>query len=127
MIPFILTQKELSEQVIPPREYLLDQWMPKDSFGMVYAPRGVGKSWFCMALGLQYQANKRFLGWDHSTENVFMLMERWLDRAQGAFDNLCMEPNGPYILSSEMLYKDGCPLSLDALEEQRAVDEVLGI
>ena len=30
LIPFILTQKELSEQVIPPREYLLEQWMPKD-------------------------------------------------------------------------------------------------
>ena len=47
LIPFILTQEELSMQDIPPREYLLSEWMPKDSFGMVYAPRGVGKSWFC--------------------------------------------------------------------------------
>jgi hypothetical protein len=43
LIPFILTQEELSMQDIPPREYLLSEWMPKDSFGMVYAPRGVGK------------------------------------------------------------------------------------
>ena len=64
LIPFILTQEELSKQDIPPREYLLSEWMPKDSFGMVYAPRGVGKSWFCMALGVAVsEGKKRFLGW----------------------------------------------------------------
>ena len=35
---------------IPERKYLLGDWLPVDSFGTVYADRGVGKSWFCMAL-----------------------------------------------------------------------------
>ena len=63
LIPFILTQEELSRQDIPPREFLLSEWMPKDSFGMGYAPRGVGKSWFCMALAVAVSEGKiRFLG-----------------------------------------------------------------
>ena len=72
LIPFILTQEELSAQDIPPREFLLSEWMPKDSFGMVYAPRGVGKSWFCMALAVAIsEGRKRFLGWDlHSQHDV---------------------------------------------------------
>lgn len=44
LIPYIITQKDLISQDIPPREFVLGHWMPKDSFGMVYAPRGVGKS-----------------------------------------------------------------------------------
>ena len=49
LLPFIITLKDLREQKIPSREFILEEWMPKDSFGMVYAPRGVGKTWFCMA------------------------------------------------------------------------------
>ncbi len=129
LIPFILTQKELSEQVIPPREYLLEQWMPKDSFGMVYAPRGVGKSWFCMALGVAVsEGNKRFLGWDlHSREHVLYVDgEMARIELKERFDNLCKEPNKRlHILSSETLYRDGRPLSLDSLVEQRAVVDAL--
>ena len=63
LIPFILTQEELSAQDIPPREFLLSQWMPKECFGMVYAPRGVGKSWFCMALAVAIsEGRNRFFG-----------------------------------------------------------------
>ena len=63
LIPFILTQEELSRQDIPPRAFLLSEWMPKDSFGMVYAPRGVGKSWFCMALAVAVSEGKNG-SWD---------------------------------------------------------------
>ena len=38
LIPFTLSQEELSLQDIPPRECLLSEWVPKDSFGVVYAP-----------------------------------------------------------------------------------------
>ena len=71
LFPFILTQVELSKQDIPPREYLLSEWMPKDSFGMVYAPRGVGKSWFCMALAVAVSEGKnRFFPSDTATPSA---------------------------------------------------------
>ena len=129
LIPFILTQEELSAQDIPPREFLLSQWMPKECFGMVYAPRGVGKSWFCMALAVAIsEGRKRFLSWDlHSQHNV-LYVDGEMARVdlKERFEDLCEKPNSKlHILASEMLYREGRPLSLDFLEEQRAVDDAL--
>lgn len=129
LIPFILTQEELSRQDIPPREFLLSEWMPKDSFGMVYAPRGVGKSWFCMALAAAVsEGKKRFLGWDLHTQHDVLYVDGEMAQIdlKERFEGLCAGPNPRlHILASEMLYREGRPLSLDFLEEQRAVDDAL--
>ena len=129
LIPFILTQEELSMQDIPPREFLLSEWMPKDSFGMVYAPRGVGKSWFCMALAVAVsEGKKRFLGWDLHAQHDVLYVDGEMAQIdlKERFEGLCAAPNPRlHILASEMLYREGNPLSLDFLEEQRAVDDAL--
>jgi len=129
LIPFILTQEELSKQDIPPRDYLLSEWMPKDSFGMVYAPRGVGKSWFCMALAVAVSEGKnRFLGWDLHDQHDVLYVDGEMARVElrERFNNLCTTQNPRlHILPSELLYRDGRPLSLDFEEEQRAVDDAL--
>ena len=129
LIPYIITQKDLISQDIPPREFVLGHWMPKDSFGMVYAPRGVGKSWFCMALGVSIaKGQKIFLGWEiHDKYSVLYvdgemakveLKERFNELTDAPLDNL-------FILSSEMLYRDGCPICLDIPDEQQAVNDLL--
>jgi KaiC/GvpD/RAD55 family RecA-like ATPase len=129
LIPFILTQEELSMQDIPPRDYLLSEWMPKDSFSMVYAPRGVGKSWFCMALAVAVsEGKKRFLGWDLHGQHDVLYVDGEMAKIdlKERFEGLCATPNPRlHILASEMLYREGRPLSLDFLEEQRAVDDAL--
>ena len=35
LYPYIITQKELSKEDIPKRKFVLGEWMPEDSFGMV--------------------------------------------------------------------------------------------
>ena len=63
LYPYIITQKELSKEDIPKRKFVLGEWMPEDSFGMVYANRGVGKSWFCMAMAVAIaNGDPTFLG-----------------------------------------------------------------
>ena len=65
LYPYIVSQKGLTEKDIPERKYLLGDWLPIDSFGMVYADRGVGKSWFCMALCVAVaRGDKFFVGWE---------------------------------------------------------------
>ena len=129
LIPFILTQEELSKQDIPPREYLISEWMPKDSFGMVYAPRGVGKSWFCMALAVAVSEGKnRFLGWELHGQHDVLYVDGEMARVElkERFNGLCTSKNPRlHILPSELLYREGRPLSLDFEEEQRAVDDAL--
>ena len=76
LIPYIITQRDLMSQDIPPREYVLGEWMPKDSFGMIYAPRGLGKSWFCMALGVSIaQGQKIFLGWEVNEKHSVLYID----------------------------------------------------
>ena len=104
-------------QDIPPREYVLGEWMPKDSFGMIYAPRGVGKSWFCMALGVSIaQGQKIFLGWEVNEKDSVLYIDGEMAKVElkERFKNLCETPlDNLFILSSEMLYKEGYPICLD--------------
>ena len=129
LYPYIITQKELSKEDIPKRKFVLGEWMPEDSFGMVYANRGVGKSWFCMAMAVAIaNGDPTFLGWEiHEKRSVLYvdgemakveIKERFENLADQYLDNL-------FILSSEMLYRDGKPICLDDVNEQLAIDNVL--
>ncbi|MGM0913282.1 MAG: AAA family ATPase [Pseudomonadota bacterium] len=48
---------------IPPREMLLAPWLPKSGLAMVYAPRGIGKTWFAIYTALAAASGGAFLGW----------------------------------------------------------------
>ena len=127
--PYIITQAELSKEDIPKRKFVLGEWMPEDSFGMVYANRGVGKSWFCMAMAVAIaNGDPTFLGWEiHKKTSVLYvdgemakveIKERFDHLSDNHLDNL-------FILSSEMLYRDGKPICLDDVNDQLAIDNVL--
>jgi putative DNA primase/helicase len=48
---------------IPPREMLLAPILPERSLAMLYAPRGVGKSWVALSIGLAVAGGERLLRW----------------------------------------------------------------
>jgi putative DNA primase/helicase len=48
---------------VPPREMLLDPILPERSLGMLYAPRGVGKSWLGLSIGLAVASGTPLLRW----------------------------------------------------------------
>jgi putative DNA primase/helicase len=48
---------------IPPREMLLSPILPERSLAMLYAPRGVGKSWLGLSMGLAVAAGEPVLRW----------------------------------------------------------------
>jgi hypothetical protein len=48
---------------IPPREMLLSPILPERSLAMLYAPRGVGKSWLGLSIGLAVAAGESLLRW----------------------------------------------------------------
>ena len=49
---------------IPPRRMLLDPWLPAAGLAMLYAPRGVGKSWLALSIGYAIAGGGTFLGWE---------------------------------------------------------------
>jgi putative DNA primase/helicase len=48
---------------IPPREMLLNPILPERSLSIVYAPRGLGKSWLALSIGLSVASGSRLLRW----------------------------------------------------------------
>jgi putative DNA primase/helicase len=48
---------------IPPREMLLDPILPERSLAMLYAPRGLGKSWLALSIGLAVASGAPLLRW----------------------------------------------------------------
>src|SRR6266851_8552020 len=48
---------------IPPREMLLSPILPERSLAMLYAPRGVGKSWLGLSVGLAVAGGQPLLRW----------------------------------------------------------------
>src|SRR5215472_1668763 len=48
---------------IPPREMLLAPILPERSLAMLYAPRGLGKSWLALSIGLAVASGVPLLRW----------------------------------------------------------------
>jgi putative DNA primase/helicase len=67
-------QNFLSLQV-PPREMLLAPILPERSLAMLYAPRGIGKSWLGLTIGLAVAAGTSVLRWSASKPRRVLLVD----------------------------------------------------
>ena len=129
LVPHILSLDDLRARDIPPREYLFGEWMPKDSFGMVYAARGVGKSWFAMDMAAAIADGRQtFLGWEVKKDGPVLYVdgEMALVDLRDRLDAISpVRRDNFLILASEDLYRSGRPLAIDELSEQEAIDNAL--
>ena len=58
-----LALKDFLALEIPPRAMLLAPILPEKSLSMLYAPRGIGKSWLGLSLGLAIASGGSLLRW----------------------------------------------------------------
>lgn len=59
----ILGAATFSRRHFPPRDFLLAPWLPRQGLAMVYAPRGVGKTFFALETACAIATGQPFLGW----------------------------------------------------------------
>ncbi len=57
-----ITVADLLSMEIPPRRQLLEPWLPEAGLVMVYAQRGVGKTWFTLSVANAVASGGGFLG-----------------------------------------------------------------
>ena len=48
---------------LPPRRLMLEPWLPEKAIGMVYAPRGVGKTLLLVSAAYAIGSGSQLLGW----------------------------------------------------------------
>ena len=130
LVPYLMTASEILRADIPPKRFLLSSFMPTSSFGMVFAPRGLGKSWFAMGLAKAIATKaETFLGWQvHEAGHVLfvdgeMSLVDLKERTQLLFG--MQGSNKFHIMPSEQLYQNGYPICLDKPQEHEAILQLL--
>lgn len=58
-----LSLGELLALELPPREDVLTPWLPTQGLAMLYAPRGIGKTWVGLGVAFAVATGGRFLNW----------------------------------------------------------------
>ena len=59
----VLNGEELLTAKFPPRTLMLAPWLPDQGLAMIFAPRGVGKTWIALSITHAIAAGAEFLRW----------------------------------------------------------------
>lgn len=118
---------------LPPREPILTPWLVKQNLTMIYAWRGVGKTWFTLSLAYAVAAGSKFLGWDALVARRVLyvdgempansLQSRLVHIIRG---NEKEALEGNFRLVTPDLQKDGLMPDLSTIAGQEAIDSVVG-
>ena len=115
---------------IPLREPLLSPWLVKQSITMLYAWRGLGKSWLAMSIGYAVATGSPLLNWNAPSRGKVLYIDGELpaktlqDRMAlivNSFDNEPLD-DGFQILTPD-LQTDGIMPNLSTIDGQAAIDE----
>jgi hypothetical protein len=60
---------------LPERELLLSPWLPAQGLAMVYAPRGIGKTFFALNVAYAVASGGGFLGWKASAARRVLYLD----------------------------------------------------
>lgn len=114
----------------PPRENLLSPWLPSQGLVMVFAARGIGKTYFALGVAYAVASGGAFLGWQApATVGVLyidgempgVVMQK---RLSAIIVSNNKEPSAPFILLTPDLQPEGMP-RIDTEEGQQAVESIL--
>ena len=127
--PVIITVEEFLSRELPPREMLLDPWLPRQGLAMVHAYRGIGKTHF--ALGVAYAAatGTVFLGWQAPKPAGVLLLDGEMpgpamqDRLASIVASADIEPSVSFeIMTPDLQLKDRPGFNLADLADQRSLE-----
>ena len=60
----VLSLEELLKRPTPPRQNLLSPWLPEQGLCMIYATRGLGKTWVALQIAYAVSSGGEYLNWE---------------------------------------------------------------
>lgn len=118
------------QKEFPPRSNLLSPWLPAQGLTMVYAYRGVGKTFFALSVAYTVASGGSYLGWDAPApagvlyldgEMPGPVMQMRLAQIVRGFE---AEATAPLIIVNPDLQPDGMP-KIDTPEGQALIESLL--
>ncbi len=126
-----LTGSELLSRQFPPREMLLSPWLPSKGLAMVYAERGIGKTWTALNIAHAIAGGGEFLHWRATRHGRVVYIDGEMpagalkDRYATVVSNAPFDaPEVNFRLVAADLQADGLPDLADAAS-QRFYDTVI--
>jgi RecA-family ATPase len=131
LINFVVSARELDALEVPEHKYIVEPFIREASLAMLWAWRGVGKTWVAMELSRAVATGQPLFGEYRVPEAKRVLYvdgELTTSRLQTRFRQLYGQPAPELldVLGSEQLYVAGCPLAINMPEDQWRIDELLG-
>jgi hypothetical protein len=114
----------------PPRNNILHPWLPTQGIAMVYAYRGIGKTFFALSVAYAATSGGNFLNWMApgpvgalyiDGEMPGPVMQERLSQIVAGADQ---EPKAPFTLLTPDLQPEGMP-RIDNPEGQEAIESIL--
>lgn len=128
LLDFVLSFDELTKLDLPERESIVAPFLPSQSISLVFAARGLGKSWFCMELALAVADGRKFLSWNVPAARRVLYIDgemstkMLVDRFKALSRKI---PSNLDVLPSEILWTDDIPLNLNIEADQRRISIML--
>lgn len=126
-----LTGEELLSRQFPPRELLLAPWLPSKGLAMLYAERGIGKTWTALNIAHAIAGGGEFLRWQAARPSRVVYIDGEMpasalkDRYAGIVAEASFDaPESHFRLVAADLQPDGLP-DLSDPAAQRFYDHVI--
>jgi hypothetical protein len=125
----ILSSGELAALDIPEREFVVEPFISASSLTMIYAVRGLGKTWFAVSLSLAVAEGAKFLAYDvpQARRVLYVDGEMSLQDLKERITSLTSAPpDALMFLPSERLFREARPLNLHERKDQAAIERAIG-
>lgn len=127
---FVISAPALLALNVPKREMIIEPWLPKAGLAMIFAKRGVGKTYLTMSLAASIAAgHQKFLGHypiSNPRRVLYIDGELPLAELQTRLARLCHPASANLmLLSSEQLFRAGVRLNVHEELCQRQIDTAL--
>lgn len=124
----VLTADEMKSLEVPEREYIVRPFLPTSSLSMIYAERGLGKTWLTLSMCVAISHGDDFLSYEVPKERTVL----YIDGEMALYDlksrvvALDAEPNENLLLMpSERLFKYDRPLNINDPDDQGRIEAVI--
>lgn len=125
---FVIAANDLLKMEIPPREWLIDRIISTSSLAMIYAERGLGKTWFVISMAISIAKGESFLDYEITRPWRVLYVDGEMSLVDIQSRIRALDPTVSerfLILPSEQLFREAKPLNLNDADDQKAIIEGL--
>ena len=125
---YILSASELAALAIPTRSFIIYPIFVEGGLFMVYAERGLGKTWFALQVSLDVAQGESFFGFEVLRARYVLFVDG--EMSMGELQQRLVMLGGDMaehllLLPSERLFREDRPLNINSEEDQQRILEVI--